>query len=199
MAKTATTGWNSNPDNIEFLEIVERLATLGVSQQDLAGILEVSAGQVSRMKKGERHASVKHLRKLRKHVQRLTKERSSEPIFSPPAIGRSAFEVNHAILRNLSVDSSVIAFRDLLWARATARGIPTTRVSISSNVYTADGGVDASILDSKGEQIDEDELLTAGTRYQIKTGDFAPWQKGQLQKELFGDKEPMFENLKRQM
>lgn len=194
MAEAPTAAWNSNSDNIEFVELVEHLANLGVSQRDVAGILDVSPGQVSRVKRGERHASVKHLRKLRKHVQRLTKERSSAPVFAPPSFGRSAFEVNHAILRSLSVGDSVMAFRDLLWARAASRGIPTTRVSISSDVYTADGGVDASILDCE-ESFDEDELLTMGTRYQIKTGDFSPWRKGQAQKELFSGKEPVFENL----
>jgi len=195
MAKTANATWNSDADNIEFLGLVERLATLGVTQQEVAGILGVSPGQVSRVKKGERHASVKHLRKLRKHIQHLTEARSLEAVFAPPGIAQSTFDVNHAILRSLSVRDSVAAFRSILWARALARGIPTTRVSISSAVYTADGGADASILGG-AEPIDEDELLTEGTRFQIKTGDFAPWQKRQAQTELFGQgKQPAFENL----
>ena len=78
MTEVAKVVWNSNSDNIEFVELIERLANLGVLQQDVARILGVSPGQVSRVKKGERHASVIHLRMLRKHVQRLTKERSSE-------------------------------------------------------------------------------------------------------------------------
>jgi len=196
MNKPESTPWAEDTDNVEFNELVERLAKLGVSQKEVAGILEVSAGQVSRVKKGERHASDRHLRKLRRRVQDLTKERAAEPVSAPASIGHSAFEINHAILRNLSVAASVTAFRDLLWSRATAHRIPTTRVRISSDVYTADGGVDASILHGNGEQFDEDELLTSGTRYQIKTGDFAPWQKAQVHKELFGNrKEQVFANL----
>ncbi len=194
--KSSDTDWATDPDNKEFSELVAKLASLGVSQKEVAEILSVSPGQISRVKKGERHAAVKHLRKLRSHAKRLTAERSSERIATSPAIGRSAFEVNHAILRGLSVDDSVAAFRGLLWSRATARGIAITRVSISSHVHTADGGVDASILDGDGGKIDEDELFTAGTRYQIKTGNFAPWQEAQVHKELFGPgKEQVFENL----
>lgn len=194
--KPSRTDWASDADNKEFSEVVERLASLGISQKAVAEILCVSPGQISRAKKGERHAAVKHLRKLRSHAKRLTAERTLDSISAPPAIGRSAFEVNHAILRRLSVDDSVAAFRALLWSRATARGIPITRVSISSDVNTADGGVDASILDGDAGVVDGDELLTAGTRYQIKTGNFAPWKVAEVHKELFGSgKEGVFENL----
>lgn len=195
MAKVTTTKWKSNSDNIEFVELVERLANLGLTQRDVAGILDISHDHASRLWKGERHASVKHLWTLRKEVRRLTEERSSDPVFAPQGPGHSTFELNHAILRSLAAVDAVNAFRNLLWARAAARGMPTTRVSISSDVYTADGGVDASILDGE-ESLNEDELLTAGTRFQIKTGDFAPWQKSEVQRELFGQGEqPAFENL----
>lgn len=157
--KSSSPDWASDPENKEFSELVERLASLGVSQKAVADILSVSPGQISRVKKGERHAAVKHLRKLRSHAKHLIEERSLENISAPPAIGRSAFEVNHAILRSLSVDDSVTAFRNLLWSRATARGIAITRVSISSHVHKADGGVDASILDGDGGKTVEDELF----------------------------------------
>ncbi|WP_298869382.1 hypothetical protein [uncultured Gimesia sp.] len=195
MAKVTTTDWKSNSDNIEFVELVERLSNLELSQRDVAGILDVSQGQVNRVRKGQQHASVTHLRTLRKEVRRLTEERSSEPVFAPQGLGHSTFELNQAILRSLSAVDAVNALRNLLWARAAARGMPTTRVSITSDVYTADGGVDASILDGE-EPLNEDELLTAGTRFQIKTGDFAPWRKSEVQRELFGQGEqPAFENL----
>jgi len=190
------TSYATDPDNVEFVELLARLANLGVSQQQVGEVLSVSAGQVSRVKKGERHASVTHLRKLRNHVRDLTDERNGKRVFAPPSIGCSVYEVDHAVLRSLSPSQSVMAFRDLLWSRATARAIPTTRVSIPSDMHTADGGIDASILDGDGTPINHDELLTSGTRYQIKTGGFAPWQKAQVHKELFGNhKDQNFGNL----
>jgi transcriptional regulator with XRE-family HTH domain len=186
----------SDPDNVEFNEFILRLSNLGVTQQEIADILGVSADQVSRVKKGERRASIKHLRKLRTHVRKLTNEQNSEPqILAPKSIAASVFGINHAVLSRLSAGSAVEAFRDLVWARAMKLGISTTRVSISADVYSADGGVDASILEGDGIQIDDDDLLTAGTRFQIKTGDFAAWQKSQVEKELFGKKAQTFENL----
>ena len=109
------------------------------------------------------------------------------------------FDVDHADLSRLSAEEAVKAFRNLLWARATSRGIPTTRVSISSEIYTPDGGVDASILGEEDESI-QDDLLTLGTRFQIKTGNFAPWQKSKVGSELFvKTKQPSFENLRSQV
>ena len=195
MNKAKKTEFLENPDNVEFIELIVRFSNLGLQQQEIAEVLGVSAGQVSRVKNGERHASVRHLRKLRKHVRQLTDARNSEPTLAPKSLSDSAFGMTHTALRTLSVVGAVRAFRDLLWARATSRGFPTTRVSISENVYAADGGVDASILDGTGNDV-YDDLLTTGTRYQIKTGDFAPWQKSQINTELFGKSNtPEFANL----
>ena len=109
----------NDPDNVEFNEFILRLSNLGVTQQEIADILGVSAGQVSRVKKGERHAPIKHLRKLRTHVRKLTNEQNSEPqILAPKSIAASVFGINHAVLRRLSASSAVEAFRDLVWARA---------------------------------------------------------------------------------
>ena len=103
--------------------------------------------------------------------------------------------IDQAVLRGLSASSAVEAFRDLLWARAGERGIPVTRVSISSDVFTPDGGVDASILDGGGAKLQDDELLSSGKRFQIKTGDFQPWKPATIKRELFGTKAQKFENL----
>ena len=102
MPKNNEKTWIFDQDNVEFTELIARLSNLGVPQQEVAGILGVSAGQVSRVKKGERHASVKHLRKLRRHVQRLAEERSLEPVFAPPAMRRATNRtVEPAVARNL--------------------------------------------------------------------------------------------------
>jgi len=184
----------TDADNIEFCGLIAHLASLGGHQQQVATLLGVSPGHLSHVVKGNRHASVKHLGKLRKRIQEITKEVNANSLPGSTKIVSSVFSVDRATLRGLSVSSSVIAFRNLLWARAIERTIPTTRISISERVNVADGGVDASIL--SGPTIESDELLTTGTRFQIKTGDFAPWQKSQVDTELFGrGKKPVFKNL----
>jgi hypothetical protein len=68
-------------------------------------------------------------------------------------------------------------------------------VSISADVSTPDGGVDASILEDGGGKFQDDELLSSGRRFQIKTGDFQPWQPATIKRELFGTKPKKIENL----
>jgi hypothetical protein len=189
--KKATTPFCEDADNLEFVDLVEQQGGFGQVQAEVAKLLGISPGQLSRIKNGERHASRKHIRVLREHVRELAKQRqlqSRQPV-------RSIFAIEHATLDRLSITSAVEAFRDLLWARATERGIPTTRISISSSVHTPDGGVDGSILDGSGPPIEDDELLTSGTRFQIKTGKFAPWQLSSINNELFGKNGSGFENL----
>jgi len=179
-------------DNVELASLVGELAKSGLSQHDVAGLLGISPGQLSRVKKGERHASWKHVRTLREHL-RLTSEQRTREMHNAL---RPAFAlIDHAILRELAPTPAVEAFRELLWARAAERGIPVTRVSISSDVFTPDGGVDASILDGDGPEIQADELLSNGKRFQIKTGDYQPWRPAVVKRELFGVKTKKLENL----
>lgn len=189
--------YNADPDNVALVELMSQLDGYGLTQQEIAGLLAISPGQLSRVKKGERHASRKHVRTLREHLRDVTNARKIHEINSvptPPAT--SVFRVDAAILKRLSATAAVEAFRDLLWARAAELGLPITRVSISADVYTSDGGIDASILEGDGPPLDGDELLTSGTRYQIKTGDFQLWQRGKVDEELFGRKKAAkFQNL----
>ena len=182
-----------DPDNKELLKLMSELAGHGLSQQDVAGVLGISPGQLSRVRKGERRAAWKHVRTLREHVQRLTREQTSREMHSAARPG--PVSIDQAVLRGLSSTTAVEAFRDLLWARAGERGIPAIRVSISADVSTPDGGVDASILEDGGGQFQDDELLSSGRRFQIKTGDFQPWQPATIKRELFGTKAKQFENL----
>ncbi|REJ64998.1 MAG: helix-turn-helix domain-containing protein [Planctomycetota bacterium] len=184
-----------NPDNVEFVGLVERLAGLGVTQQDVASMLGITPSHLSRVKRGERRASPRHFGRLRGKVRDLTKRRSAQPVSAPRLIGSSPFSVNHAVLRSLSPNDAVFAFRDLLWAQAMAKGVSTTRVRISARVNAPDGGIDASIQSDHDNPFQDDKLLTAGTQYQIKTGEFKPWQPSTVRKELFAGKEEKFENL----
>jgi hypothetical protein len=182
-----------DPDNKELLKLMSELAGHGLSQQDVAGLLDISPGQLSRVRKGERRAAWKHVRTLREQVQQLKREQASREMRNAPRPGPVA--IDQAVLRGLSSTTAVEAFRDLLWARAGERGVPVTRVSISADVTTPDGGVDASILEGEGVTFQDDELLSSGRRFQIKTGDFEPWQPGTIRRELFGTKPKQFENL----
>src|SRR4051812_336958 len=109
----------TDPDNVELLELMSRLDGHGLTQREVAALLAISPGQLSRVKKGERHASRKHVRTLREHLRRLTLDRKVREIKSapnPPAV--SVFRVDAAVLNRLSAAAAVEAFRDLLWARA---------------------------------------------------------------------------------
>ena len=187
--------YTRDPKDVQLLKLVDHLAKCGLTQQEVAKLLGISPGQLSRVKKGERHATWKHVQALEEHAQRLTRDRChrEKDLAKPTCI--SVFSIDQAVLKGLTVSSAVEAFRDLLWAGATAHGLPTTRVSISSNVFKADGGVDASILEGDGPVLNEGDLLHNGTRFQIKTGDFRPWQPSKIQAELFGRKPQSFKNL----
>lgn len=194
--RQATEPFAKDSDNIKFTELVSQLAGFGRMQLEIAEALGISPGQLSRVRKGERHASRKHIRSLGAQLRDLTRERRrQERTREPNTVGSSLFKIDKAVFRGLSAKSAVEAFRDLLWARATERRIPTTQICITSEVYRPDGGVDAAISDLDGRPIEADELLTRGTRFQIKTGDFAPWREAQIKKELFGKKARDFSNL----
>jgi transcriptional regulator with XRE-family HTH domain len=194
---SSVTQYATDPDNEALVELIGLLDGHGLTQREVATLLSISPGQLSRVKSGERHASRKHVRALREHLRQLTLDRKNRGInIAPSPLPTSVFRIEAANLNRLSAEAAVEAFRDLLWARSAGLGVPITRVSISSDVFTSDGGVDASILEGDGPPADGDELLTSGTRYQIKTGDFQPWQRSEVAEELFGRKKPArFENL----
>jgi len=58
----------------------------------------------------------------------------------------------------------------------------------------ADGGIDAVVED--GLPVPADLIKEGRTSYQIKaSSSFKPWQRAEIKKELFGNKEPANENL----
>lgn len=193
---SATHRFTNDPDNVTFIELATRISDFNVTQQEISRRLEISPGQLSRIKSGERHAAQKHVSALRNYIRELKKEHDRRQKESAPSPGlNSLFSIDQGVLRRLSAKESVEAFRDLLWARALARGVPTTLINISSEIFHSDGGVDASISDSTHPGILNDDLLAIGSKFQIKTGDFAPWHESQIKKELFGKRSPSFESL----
>ena len=75
--KQAVQSYAKDPDNVELLKLMSELAGHGLSQQDIAGLLDISPSQLSRVKKGERAQAWKHVRTLREQVQRLTRVQTS--------------------------------------------------------------------------------------------------------------------------
>ena len=51
--------------------------------------------------------------------------------------------------------------------------------------FAADGGIDASVSSKNNGNVDGDDLLGVSTGFQIKTGDFSPWKRSVIHKELF--------------
>lgn len=95
------------------------------------------------------------------------------------------FTVKNEHLNRLDQNTAVDFFRRLLWAEARRIGIELSKISVSSWVNVADGGVDA-IVD--GAQLAEGYgIIKQGkTCYQIKSGSmFKPWQSAQIKNELF--------------
>lgn len=184
-----------DPDNRDFLALIELAGGFGWGQQDVAKLLDISPGQVSRVISGERHAARQHIRKLRKELKAAAARRQARGKGTTSLLaGVSPFAIDNAVVGGLSPSGAIEAFRSLLWARATDLRLPTTDVTITAAAYEADGGIDASIRDGAPRR-DPDGLLDPGTRFQIKTGHFTPWRSSTIERELFGKKPAAFENL----
>ena len=105
------------------------------------------------------------------------------------------FTVRNDDLGRLDEHTAVDFFQRLLWAEARRIGIEISKINVTSDINTPDGGIDATVDESQ---------ITAGsgiiqpgkTSYQIKSGNaFKPWQKSEIKKELFGTKTPESQNL----
>lgn len=173
--------------NAEFNELIRRLKDLGQTQEQIAETLGVSPSHVSRIKKLERPATVANVRALKVSFKRISKERSKLADASVAPRLLSLFQLDEFSLRRLSATDAVEAFRLLCWARAHERGLPTTSVNISKRVFVADGGIDALVKSKSTPRVNCDDLLGVSTGFQIKTGDFAPWQPSVIHKELFSN------------
>ena len=104
---------------------------------------------------------------------------------------QTIFTVNNEDLGRLDERTAVDFFQRLLWAEARRIGIEISKINVSTRVNVPDGGVDATV---------DDTLIATGagiikqgkTSYQIKSGQsFSPWQKSEIQKELFGERTPL--------
>ena len=101
------------------------------------------------------------------------------------------FTVRNDDLGRLDERTAVDFFQRLLWAEARRIGIEVSKINVPSDINTPDGGVDATV--------DEVQIATGSriikpgkTSYQIKSGQsFSPWQKSEIQKELFGERTPL--------
>ncbi len=104
--------------------------------------------------------------------------------------------VKNEHLKSLKPEEAVNLFRELLWAEASRIGIPLSKINVSSWINIPDGGVDASV-DTSSALVPSNFIMDGFNGYQIKTGStFLPWQRSQIQKELFDDRPPTSQNLR---
>ena len=104
---------------------------------------------------------------------------------------QTIFTVTNDDLGRLDQQTAVDFFQRLLWAEARRIGIEIGKINVSTRVNVSDGGVDATV--------DEVQIATGAgiikqgkTSYQIKSGQsFSPWQKSEIQNELFGERAPL--------
>lgn len=90
-------------------------------------------------------------------------------------------------LSHLGPDQGVSIFRQLLWAEASASGIPKTCVNVSGEIFEPDGGIDAAVEDSPSDS--KQGIIKSGlTSYQIKTGKSDLNKKATLRDILFKKK-----------
>src|SRR5712691_4330561 len=92
------------------------------------------------------------------------------------------FTVKNEHLQRLNADEAVLLFADLLRAETRRLGLPVTSVNVSSRTNVPDGGVDAAIEVGVPQ---ESGLATTGrTIFQVKAGEFKPWQPVVIRDEL---------------
>ncbi|HOP33507.1 MAG TPA: hypothetical protein PKU94_09025, partial [Candidatus Hydrothermia bacterium] len=105
------------------------------------------------------------------------------------------FTVKNDDLARLGPQEAVDIFRELLWAEARRIGIAVDKIRVSSWINVPDGGIDASV-EENNTSAQSDIIKPGRTGYQIKTGEsFKPWERAQIKKELFGNKDPIRDNL----
>jgi len=108
-------------------------------------------------------------------------------------INGNIFTIEKRDFLTLNPDEAIEFFQRLLWAEAGRNGIELSKINISSEINVPDGGIDASVEDSK---IKNDLIKYGQTSYQVKASvTFKPTQKRVIQKELFGNKSVNKNNL----
>lgn len=101
-------------------------------------------------------------------------------------VSENIFTIEKKDFLTLNPNEAIEFFHKLLWVEAGRSGIELSKINISSEINVPDGGIDASVKDSK---IKDDLIKFGQTSYQVKASvTFKPSQKGVIQKELFGSK-----------
>jgi len=93
------------------------------------------------------------------------------------------FTLSTEELRRLDSTEAVQAFRELLWAEATALSIAKNLIDVPGSINARDGGIDATV---EGVTVGTGQgIIKAGTTcYQIKAGEFSPTQPANITKIL---------------
>lgn len=111
-------------------------------------------------------------------------------------IATEFFCASSANLDVLPPDGCSDIFGRMLYAEAREIGISVTDVIMNTIESVPDGGIDARVI-LRNTNVDAGHLIVGcNPSYQIKSGEFKPWQKSVIYKELFNDKTPTRENLR---
>ena len=110
----------------------------------------------------------------------------AEALATLDVMNRGIFSLSKEDLSRLDSVGAVAAFRELLWAEATALSISKNLINIPGSITARDGGVDASVA-NLGTNTGQGLIKDGRTCYQIKTGEFSPTQPSNIKKILFRD------------
>ena len=94
------------------------------------------------------------------------------------------FDVTKKYLKDLDPEPAVDFFRRILYAEAQLIGLDSDKVRVWGSINAPDGGIDAVVDNTEGEQ--DSEIIRSGVNYyQIKTGQRSPNTLATVQKILF--------------
>lgn len=100
----------------------------------------------------------------------------------------SPFRIDPRVLGQLDAAEASRLLQRLLRCEVLAAGLSPKNVTLSGNLTTPDGGIDAKVV---GIPKRDGVLREGSTHYQVKTGGaFKPWQAAQIKNELVGKKRP---------
>jgi predicted XRE-type DNA-binding protein len=122
---------------------------------------------------------------LNVNAQNVPLQRTGLSIQSPRRTG-SPFPVDPQQLGKLDATAASQLLLRVLRCEVLAAGLSPKNVTLSSNINSADGGIDAKV---EGYPARDGLLKSGDTHFQVKTGtSFKPWQAAQIRSEILRPK-----------
>ena len=98
-------------------------------------------------------------------------------------MNQGIFTLSTEDLGRLGSTEAVDAFRELLWAEATALSIAKNLIDVPGSITARDGGIDAKV-EGVAVAVGQGIIKAGTTCYQIKAGEFRPTQPANIAKIL---------------